>query len=174
MSGKFSSIFGAGVTAVVLSASLFLAGCGSSSTSTSTTSDSSSTTSSQSATTSNSSSSSSSSDFDANAFFVGQWRGSVKTTGQTVYGTAGGTEPMLDVICNEDGTCEVKPLESHADLLTDTGTWEGTESELTLHLSSKDITIKVVDDTSLQGTASDFGISDFDTITFDYYGDVSE
>lgn len=168
MSSKFSSIFGAGVTAVILSASLFLAGCGSSSTSTSTTSDSSSqTTSSQSA--SSSSSSSSSSDFDANAFFVGQWRGSVQTTGETVYGTAGGTEAMLDVICNEDGTCEVQPLESHADLLSDTGTWEGTESELTLHLSSKDITIKVVDDTSLQGTASDFGIDGFDTIDFVLY-----
>ena len=44
---------------------------------------------------------------------------------------------MLDVNLNEDGTCEVKPLEAHADLLTDTGTWEGTEDEITLHLSSK-------------------------------------
>ena len=29
------------------------------------------------------------SDFDANKVYAGQWRGSVKMTGQTVYGTAG-------------------------------------------------------------------------------------
>ena len=37
------------------------------------------------------------SDFDANGFYAGQWRGSVEMTGQTVYGTAGGFEQMLDV-----------------------------------------------------------------------------
>ena len=78
---------------------------------------------------------------------------------------------MLDVILNDDGTCEVKPLEAHADLLTDTGTWEGTESDVTLTLS-KGTTIKltVVDQATLTGNAADFGIADFDTINFDFYG----
>ncbi|WP_130812470.1 hypothetical protein [Olsenella sp. Marseille-P4559] len=148
-----------------------LAACGGSSTS-STGSSSSSTTSSTSTTSSGSSSSSSSSkDFDANSFYVGQWRGSVEITGQTVYGTAGGTEQMLDVNIKDDGTCEVKPLEAHVDLLTDTGTWEGTETELTLNLSSgKTITLEVADKSSLKGNAADFGIADFDTINFDFYG----
>ena len=112
-----------------------------------------------------------SSSFDANKFYAGQWRGSVEITGQTVYGTAGGNEQMLDVILNDDGTCEVKPLEAHADLLTDTGTWEGTESDVTLTLS-KGTTIKltVVDQATLSGNAADFGIADFDTINFDFYG----
>ena len=110
------------------------------------------------------------SDFDANGFYAGQWRGSVEMTGQTVYGTAGGFEQMLDVNLSDDGTCEVKPLEAHADLLTDTGTWEGTEDQITLHLSSKDITLKVVDKNTLEGNAADFGIADFDTINFDFYG----
>lgn len=145
-----------------------LAACGGSS---SGSSSSSATTSSTSATSSSSSSKdSSSSEFDANKAYAGQWRGSVKITGQTVYGTAGGTEAMLDVNLNDDGTCEVKPLEAHADLLTDTGTWEGTEDQITLHLSSKDITLKVVDKNTLEGNAADFDIADFDTINFDFYG----
>ena len=32
------------------------------------------------------------------SFFAGQWRGSVEVTGETVYGTAGGNEQMLDVV----------------------------------------------------------------------------
>ena len=146
-----------------------LAACGGSS---SGSSSSSATSSSTSATSSSSSSKdSSSSEFDANKAYAGQWRGSVKITGQTVYGTAGGTEAMLDVNLNDDGTCEVKPLEAHADLLTDTGTWEGTESDVTLTLS-KGTTIKltVVDQATLTGNAADFGIADFDTINFDFYG----
>ncbi|ADK68814.1 hypothetical protein Olsu_1726 [Olsenella uli DSM 7084] len=110
------------------------------------------------------------SDFDANKTYVGQWRGSVEITGQTVYGTAGGNEQMLDVIVKDDGSCEVKPLEKHADLLSDKGTWEGTKSELTLHLSKGDIKLEVVDNATLKGTASDFGIADFDNIDFDFYG----
>jgi len=118
-----------------------------------------------------SSSSSSSSSFDAASFYAGQWRGSVEITGQTVYGTAGGNEQMLDVVLNEDGTCEVTPLAAHADLLTDTGTWEGTESEVTLTLSKGEaITLEVVDQATLSGNAADFGIADFDTISFDFYG----
>lgn len=156
----------AAATALALS----LGACGSSSSSSSSTQSSSTTTQSQ----SSSSSDSSSSDFDANALYVGQWRGSVEITGQTVYGNASGSEAMNDVIIKDDGTCEVTPLEAHADLLTDTGTWEGTEDKLTLHLTSKDIELTVVDKATLTGNAADFGIADFDTITFDYYGDVSE
>ena len=108
--------------------------------------------------------------FDAEKFYVGQWRGSVEITGQTVYGTAGGNEQMLDVNLEEGGKCNVKPLEAHADLLTDEGTWEGTEDELTLHLSKGDIKLKVSGSAALEGKASDFGIADFDTIKFDFYG----
>lgn len=153
----------AGLLSVALCAPLAACGSSSSSTGTGSTASSSSST----ATTSSSSSSS----FDANKFYAGQWRGSVEITGQTVYGTAGGNEQMLDVILNDDGTCEVKPLEAHADLLTDTGTWEGTESDVTLTLS-KGTTIKltVVDQATLTGNAADFGIADFDTINFDFYG----
>lgn len=113
----------------------------------------------------------SSSSFDAASFYAGQWRGSVEITGQTVYGTAGGNEQMLDVVLDKDGTCEVTPLAAHADLLTDTGTWKGTESEVTLTLSKgATITLKVVDQATLSGNAADFGIADFDTIDFDFYG----
>ena len=104
------------------------------------------------------------------SFFAGQWRGSVEVTGETVYGTAGGNEQMLDVVFGDDGTVEVTPLEAHADLLTDSGTYEGTESEVTLHLSSGDITLTVVDNATMSGNAADFGIADFDTINFDFYG----
>lgn len=104
------------------------------------------------------------------SFFAGQWRGSVEVTGETVYGTAGGNEQMLDVVFGDDGTVEVTPLEAHADLLTDSGTYEGTESEVTLHLSSGDITLTVVDNATMQGNAADFGIDGFDTINFDFYG----
>ena len=108
---------------------------------------------------------------EAIAFFTGQWRGSVEVTGETVYGTAGGNEQMLDVLVADDGTVEVAPLEAHADLLSDTGTWEGDpDSVLTLHLSDRDITLTVVDAATLQGTASDFDIDGFDTINFDFYG----
>ncbi|MBR3384179.1 MAG: hypothetical protein IKG69_03075 [Atopobiaceae bacterium] len=104
------------------------------------------------------------------SFFAGQWRGSVEVTGETVYGTAGGNEQMLDVIFADDGTVEVVPLEAHADLLTDSGTYEGTESEVTLHLSSGDITLTTVDNATMSGNAADFGIADFETINFDFYG----
>ena len=112
-----------------------------------------------------------SSDFDANGFYAGQWRGSVEMTGQTVYGTAGGFEPMLDVNISDDGTCEVVPLEAHADLLNDKGTWEGTADKLTLHLEKAgDIELTVSGKASLEGDARAFDIADFDTIQFDFYG----
>ena len=111
------------------------------------------------------------SDFDANKFYAGQWRGSVEMTGQTVYGTAGGSEQMLDVNLSEDGTCEVVPLEKHADLLNDKGTWEGTEDAVTLHLDKAgDIELKASGKNALEGDAHKFDIADFDTIQFDFYG----
>ncbi len=108
---------------------------------------------------------------EAVEFFTGQWRGSVEVTGETVYGTAGGNEQMLDVNIADDGTCTVVPLEAHADLLNAEGTWEGDpESAVTLHLSDRDITLTVVDSATLQGNAADFNIDGFDTINFDFYG----
>ena len=107
---------------------------------------------------------------DAIKFYAGQWRGSVEITGETVYGTAGGTEAMLDVIFAEDGTVEVKPLEAHADLLTDTGTWTSDDKGATLHLSDSDITLTKLDEATLTANAADFGIDGFDTIQFDFYG----
>ena len=109
--------------------------------------------------------------FDAVEAYWGQWRGSVEITGTTVYGTAGGSENMLDLNLNEDGTCTVEPLEAHADLPADSGTWEGTESEITLHLETAgDVTLTVVDSVTCEGDAHAFGIADFDTINFDFYG----
>ena len=111
------------------------------------------------------------SDFDANKVYAGQWRGSVKMTGQTVYGTAGGFEPMLDVNISDDGTCTVVPLEAHADLLNDKGTWEGTADKLTLHLEKAgDIELTSSGKNSLEGDAHAFDIADFDPIQFDFYG----
>ena len=104
------------------------------------------------------------------SFFAGQWRGSVEVTGETVYGTAGGNEQMLDVVFDDQGGVQVTPLEAHADLLTDSGTYEGTAESVTLHLSSGDITLTVVDSATMQGNAADFGIDGFDTINFDFYG----
>lgn len=120
---------------------------------------------------SDSKSDSKSSDFDANKVYAGQWRGSVEMTGQTVYGTAGGFEPMLDVNISDDGTCTVEPLEAHADLLSDKGTWEGTADKLTLHLEKAgDIELTSSGKNSLEGDAHAFDIADFDTIQFDFYG----
>lgn len=109
-------------------------------------------------------------DFDAVEAYWGQWRGSVETTGESIYGSTSGNEQMLDINLGQDGTCTVEPLETHADLLSDEGTWEGTESEITLHLSDRDIVLTVVDSAALEGTASDFDIADFETINFAFYG----
>lgn len=160
------SLIVAGVLAATLA--MPLAACGGSDTSTTSTNASTST-----ATTTSDSSSS----FDAATFYGGQWRGTVAITGQTVYGTAGGTETMLDVILNSDGTCEIQPAESHQDLLSGTGTWTGTADAVTLTVDGKDIVLTCTESTdqganTLEGTASDFDISDFDTITFTYYGSV--
>ena len=152
------------VLAVVAALAMPLAACGNSGSSTSTA------TKSETTTTQSSSSSSDSKTKDA-SYYAGQWRGSVEMTGQTVYGTAGGFEQMLDVNLAEDGTCEVVPLEAHADLLNDKGTWEGTAVKLTLHLEKAgDIELTSSGKNSLEGDAHAFDIADFDTIQFDFYG----
>ena len=157
---KKQMIIGAALAAVI---AMPLTACGGSGSAT--------TTSGSSAAATSSSSSSSSSSFDANKTYAGQWRGSVEMTGQTVYGTAGGSEQMLDVNLSEDGTCEVVPLEKHADLLNDKGTWEGTEDAVTLHLDKAgDIELKASGKNALEGDAHKFDIADFDTIQFDFYG----
>lgn len=142
--------------ALTLSVGLPLAGCSGNNT---TTSDDSSTAQSE-----------ESSDFNAVEAYWGQWRGSVETTGQSVYGNTSGSEAMLDINLEQDGTCTVEPLASHADLLTDEGTWEGTEETITLHLSSGDIVLTVTGSATCEGDASLFDIADFDTINFDFYG----
>ena len=156
-----------------------LAACGGSSAGTSTSGDSGTTTTSAQSSAGSSTSgdsgttttSAQSSDFDANKFYAGQWRGSVEMTGQTVYGTAGGFEQMLDVNFADDGTCTVEPLEAHADLLNDKGTWEGTADEVTLHLDKAgDIKLTSAGKDKLEGDAHAFDIADFDTIKFDFYG----
>ena len=71
----------------------------------------------------------------------------------------------------DDGTCTVEPLEAHADLLNDKGTWEGTADEVILHLEKAgDITLKVTGKANLEGDAHAFDIADFDVIQFDFYG----
>ncbi len=103
-------------------------------------------------------------------FFTGTWRAYVETTGETIYGTAGGTENMLDVVCEEDGTCTVTPLENHEDLLTDEGTWTASDTDsVTLHLTDGDITLTVTSNTSLSGDPTDFGIDGFDELLFTLY-----
>ena len=149
--------------AIAVALSMPLVACGGSSSSSSNTS--------SSTTATTSSSSSDSSSFDAVDAYQGQWRGSVEMTGQTVYGTAGGSEQMLDVNLESDGTCTVVPLEAHADLLNDSGTWEGTESTITLHLDKAgDIELTVKDKNTASADAKLFDIADFDTIDFDFYG----
>ncbi len=150
--------------AIAVALSMPLVACGGSSSSSSSNT-------SSSTTTTTSSSSSSDSSFDAVDAYQGQWRGSVEMTGQTVYGTAGGSEQMLDVNLESDGSCTVVPLEAHADLLNDKGTWEGTESTITLHLDKAgDIELTVKDKNTASADAKLFDIADFETIDFDFYG----
>lgn len=109
------------------------------------------------------------SDFDANGFYAGQWRGSVEMTGQTVYGTAGGTEQMLDVFLNEDGTAETKPCKNHEDLLTATGTWTLDGDTVTLELDGKTIAMTIENDNAMSADPTQFGIDGFDSIEFALY-----
>ena len=103
------------------------------------------------------------------SYYAGQWRGSVETTGQTVYGTAGGSEQMLDVYLNEDGTAETKPCKNHEDLLTATGTWELDGDTVKLTLDGKDITMKIENDNAMSADPTQFGIDGFDSIDFALY-----
>ena len=144
------------VLAATMAISMPLVGCNATSSSTDSTSN---------------SATSTSDDFDAVEAYWGQWRGAVETTGESVYGTEGGSEQMLDVFLEEDGSCTVEPLAAHADLLTDSGTWEGTEDSITLHLDTAgDITLTVLGSATAEANAADFDIADFDTITFEFYG----
>lgn len=101
---------------------------------------------------------------------AGMWRGSVTYVRNTVYGSSGGVEPLLDVILEGDGTCSVVPLEDHADLPSDSGTWEDLGEVVVLYLGSGQIELEVVDGSRLEGDPSDFGVSGFDSMAFDYYG----
>ena len=49
----------------------------------------------------------------ATGTLVRSWS-SVATTGTSVYGTEGGSEQMLDIYLEQDGTCSVEPLEAPA------------------------------------------------------------
>ena len=147
--------------AMAVALALPLAACGGSSASGSADTDSSTATS--------SSSSSSSSSKDA-SYYAGTWRGSVATTGTSAYGTTGGYEPMLDVILNEDGSCETKPCKNHEDLLTDTGTWELDGSTVKISFSSgKTATMTIENDNAMSGDPTEFGIDGFDSIEFALY-----
>lgn len=149
------------VLAVVAALAMPLAACGgSSTTSTDTKSDS--------ATAQTTGSKSDSKEKDA-SYYAGQWRGSVETTGQTVYGTAGGSEQMLDVFLNEDGTAETKPCKNHEDLLTATGTWELDGDTVKLTLDGKDIAMKIENDNAMSADPTQFGIDGFDSIEFALY-----
>lgn len=150
------------VLAVAAALAMPLAACGNSGT-TSTTD-----TKSDSAATQTTGSKSDSKEKDA-SYYAGQWRGSVETTGQTVYGTAGGTEQMLDVFLNEDGTAETKPCKNHEDLLTATGTWELDGDTVKLTLDGKDIAMKIENDNAMSADPTQFGIDGFDSIDFALY-----
>lgn len=104
------------------------------------------------------------------SIYVGQWHGSVETDGTSVYGTTGGTESMLDIYLNEDGTCYTEPEEAHTDLLTDEGTWETDGSTITLTMSDRTIVLTLTDDDECEADPTDFDIDGFDVITFVYYG----
>lgn len=117
------------------------------------------------ATTAQSSSSSSDSKTKDASYYAGQWRGSVETTGQTVYGT----EQMLDVFLNEDGTAETKPCKNHEDLLTATGTWTLDGDTVTLELDGKTIAMTIENDNAMSADPTQFGIDGFDSMEFALY-----
>ncbi len=127
--------------------------------------------------TSSSSSSSSSSGSTATvsdekdaAYYAGTWRGSVETTGTSVYGTTGGSEQMIDVILNEDGTLETAPCKNHEDLLTTTGTWTLDGSTVTLTFADgSTATMTIENDNAMTGDPKDFGIDGFDSLNFALY-----
>lgn len=121
------------------------------------------------ATTTQSSSSSSDSKTKDASYYAGQWRGSVESTGQTVYGSVGSTEQMLDVFLNEDGTAETKPCKNHEDLLAATGTWTLDGDTVNLELDGKSITMTIENDNAMSADPTQFGIDGFDSIEFALY-----
>lgn len=100
----------------------------------------------------------------------GTWRGSVTYVKDTVYGSSGGIEPMLDVTLADDGTCTVEPLEAHSDLPAEEGTWEDLGDTVILHLSSAEVELWSMEGGRLEGKASDFGVHGYETMEFDYLG----
>lgn len=109
-------------------------------------------------------------DVSASESYEGTWRGSVAYVKDTVYGSSGGVEPMLDVTLSEDGTCTVEPLEAHSDLPSGDGTWEDLGDTIILNLGSAEIELQVIEGGRLEGDASDFGISGYEKVGFDYLG----
>lgn len=100
----------------------------------------------------------------------GTWRGSVTYVKETVYGSSGGVEPMLDVTLSEDGTCTVEPLEAHSDLPSGDGTWEDLGDTIILNLGSIEVELQVIEGGRLEGDASDFGVHGYETMEFVYLG----
>lgn len=100
----------------------------------------------------------------------GTWRGSVTYVKDTVYGSSGGVEPMLDVTLSEDGTCTVEPLEAHSDLPSGDGTWEDLGDTVILNLGSTEVELRTIEDGRLEGDASDFGVRGYEKVEFDYLG----
>ena len=100
----------------------------------------------------------------------GTWRGAVTYTKDTVYGSSGGVEPMLDVTLSEDGTCTVEPLEAHSDLPSGVGTWEDLGDTIILNLDSTEIELQVIEGGRLEGDAADFGVRGYEKVEFDYLG----
>lgn len=100
----------------------------------------------------------------------GTWRGSVTYVRDTVYGSSGGVEPMLDVTLAGDGTCAVEPLEAHSDLPSGDGTWEDLGDVVVLHLGSAEVELRAVEGGRLEGSASDFGVRGYESMGFDYLG----
>lgn len=123
------------------------------------------------ATTKAASSAAAETEFDAAKFYTGKWRASVDVTGNTVYGTAGGKEQMLDLDLAEDGTCTVTPLEGHEDLLTASGTWEAKDDKsVTITIDGAGSTeLTTVDDSTLEGDPAFFKIDGFDKLDFTLY-----
>lgn len=109
-------------------------------------------------------------DASASGSREGTWRGSVTYVKDTVYGSSGGVEPMLDVILLEDGTCIVEPLEAHSDLPSGGGTWEDLGDTIILNLGSIEVELQVIEGGRLEGKASDFGVHGYETMEFDYLG----
>lgn len=104
-------------------------------------------------------------------FLTGQWRGCVKDPGDEIAGTLDQAVQVIDINFADDGTVTIVPLDDHPNLLKGEGTYEGDpNSSVTIHLAARDITLNVVDSATLEGVASDFKISGYDTIYFDYFG----